>query len=150
MNINRAQLNYVWALPAFNKFLADDTKHFFQYHFFARHLFLKYNVLTYIYFFRLKTFILPLQRSQLSSGSLPKSSCHRTPPLYLPGINHHTLGTPRAVRWNGKAGTGRSVSWLGLYHLRKNGRGNFLGNFIDELYGDTICTFVSGKTFFYV
>ena len=163
MNTNKCQLNYVNTFEQFNKMMADATKNvsiltyvlfdviLYLYQFFSADLPIFFF---FLFFFRSKTSFCPRQRWLLFSGKRPKSLLIRTPLPTSSSRLSWQLGL-RLELYSEMDELGRSV----LYHdtdsivyasngINDSPFGNFLGEFTDELDGDTITTFISGKYFF--
>lgn len=157
MNLNKPQLTYVNSVPAFNKILHDATKNV-RYFFFTSNL-LQLLVIPFystILFFQVKDVYFPTSET---AALCWESTDNFTPQDASTNvfIAAFTTAWARIKLYSEMDKLGQAV----LYHdtdsiiYASNGEndpplGNFLGEFTDELEGDTITTFVSGNYIFYI
>lgn len=153
MNINKGQLTFVNTVPTFNKMLADPTKNvsiLFSLRFSTNFPFHGLD-LSIFYSFQIKDVFLPTPEVAAIQWEMSKDFVVQDAftNVFLAAF---TTAWARLKLYSEMNKLGRQV----LYHdtdsiiyasdgVNDPPLGNFLGEFTDELDGDTISTFVSGK-----
>lgn len=156
MNLNKDQLTFVNTVPTFNKMLADLSKNvstsFFFFLYIIRLSLLLFNsCFNIFFFFPIKHVFLPTPEVAAIHWNVAQDFVEQdtSTNIFLAAF---TTAWARLKLYEEMDKLGQSV----LYHdtdsiiYASNGindppLGNFLGEFTDELDGDSITTFVSGK-----
>lgn len=156
MNLNKDQLTFVNTVPTFNKMLVDSSKNvstsfFFFLYIICLSLLLFNSCFNIYFFFQIKDVFLPTPEVAAIHWNVAQDFVEQDTSTNI-FLAVFTTAWARLKLYEEMDKLGRSV----LYHdtdsiiYDSNGindppLGNFLGEFTDELDGDTITTFVSGK-----